>query len=261
MLQNIFHTCFCIYFWVQKQNPMSVNQYDHGRSFPGSFPGKRQEYIPPAYPPEFPKFAIGIPTLNRWALLRPVLWKYLSDFPNIDIFILDNGNQRKEIERPRIHYINKAKNIGVAASWNILSRTIYDKGNAFSLLLNDDVYLGRNEYEIGNLLHFQKGFLYRAPVDWCAVIIPKQTYEKVGPFDEKFRAYYEDNDYEYRLKLAGMGFTRWDMLNPMLYRKSSSMEKNPEVLNWSLESKSYYVEKWGGEPGAEKFPLPFNGTK
>jgi GT2 family glycosyltransferase len=215
----------------------------------------------PVYPPEFPMFAIGIPTLNRWDLLRPVLWKYVHDFPHIDIFVLDNGNQRKEIQRPQIHYINQAENIGVAASWNVLCKMIYEKGNAFALIVNDDVYLGRNEYEIGNLLHFQKGFFFRAPMDWCSFIAPKQTYLAVGPFDENFKAYYEDNDYEYRLKLAGMGFTRWDMLSPMLYRKNSSLEKNSDVLNWSIQGRNYYIEKWGGEPGAEKFTIAFDGTK
>ena len=38
------------------------------------------------------KFAIGIPTLNRYDLLKPCLMLYERDFPNIDIFVLDNGN-------------------------------------------------------------------------------------------------------------------------------------------------------------------------
>ena len=38
-------------------------------------------------------FAIGIPTVNRFDLLQPSLESYLQDFPNIRIYIVDNGKQ------------------------------------------------------------------------------------------------------------------------------------------------------------------------
>ena len=38
-------------------------------------------------------FAIGIPTLNRADLLNPTLKKYFKQFPNTDIYIIDNGSQ------------------------------------------------------------------------------------------------------------------------------------------------------------------------
>jgi GT2 family glycosyltransferase len=48
------------------------------------------------------KFGIGIPTFNRWDLLESSLEKYILDFPNIDIHILDNGQQNI----PDYHYNN-----------------------------------------------------------------------------------------------------------------------------------------------------------
>jgi GT2 family glycosyltransferase len=213
------------------------------------------------YPKEFPSFAIGIPTLNRWDLLRPALWKYLQDFPHTHIYVLDNGNQQKEIERPTIHYINQKQNIGVAASWNILCDRIYGDNNKFALIMNDDIYLGRNEYQIGNLLHYQKGSFFVTPKDWCVFVAPVQTYQEVGRFDENFMAYCEDRDYQYRLKLAGKGITRWEMIMPLIYRNNSTSDKNPDVLKWAQQSQEYYIRKWGGEPGAEIFSLPFGKRK
>ena len=46
-------------------------------------------------------FAIGIPTINRWDLLRPSLQKYMGiDFCNTWFFVVDNGNQVIDIEHP-----------------------------------------------------------------------------------------------------------------------------------------------------------------
>ena len=39
------------------------------------------------------KFAIGIPTLNRADLLQASLDKYAIDFSDVEIFVIDNGNQ------------------------------------------------------------------------------------------------------------------------------------------------------------------------
>ena len=53
------------------------------------------------------KFAIGIPTLNRYDLLKPSLMLYLQrDFPTIDIFIMDNGNQGIVNDFPKLNYLN-----------------------------------------------------------------------------------------------------------------------------------------------------------
>ena len=37
-------------------------------------------------------FGIGIPTFNRWDLLRASIEKYVVDFPNVEIFFIKNKN-------------------------------------------------------------------------------------------------------------------------------------------------------------------------
>ena len=87
------------------------------------------------------KFAIGIPTLNRYDLLKPCLMLYERDFPNIDIFVIDNGKQG--ISCGKVMVTDMDQNIGVAASWNILCDKIYSTGADHALILNDDIYLGK----------------------------------------------------------------------------------------------------------------------
>ena len=53
-------------------------------------------------------FAIGIPTINRADLLNPTLQKYFQDFPNVDIYILDNGSQK--IISIGLNYLRNKKN-------------------------------------------------------------------------------------------------------------------------------------------------------
>jgi len=206
-------------------------------------------------------FGIGIPTLNRYDLLLPALHFYaLNDFPNTDIHIIDNGNQSIENKygnRVKI-YETKDQNLSVAGSWNRLCQYIFAKSE-YALILNDDVYLGRKEFEIEMLLNQHYADLYLSMCEWSVFIIPKKTYIKIGMFDEDFSpAYYEDNDYMYRLKINGKRPFKIPFLNPIVYKNSATIEKEPSILAYSKANKSRYIAKWGGEPDKENYNKPFN---
>lgn len=207
--------------------------------------------------PPFPSFAIGIPTLNRWDLLRPSLEQYTKDFPTAHIYVLDNGNQDKDFDHFTLTYLNKKENIGVAASWNELCKVIFTTHN-YALILNDDICLGKKEHEIRDIISRSTGKLLTTMKDFSAFILPKSTYREIGTFDENFKCYYEDSDYCYRLRLHGFHSVRMMALTPVIYRECSTSNKEPAVHNWALQSKQYYIKKWGGMPGQEKFRRPFN---
>ena len=67
------------------------------------------------------KFAIGIPTINRNDLLQEALNKYAETYPDTDIFIIDNGNQRVCSPHPKTEIYVATANYGVAKSWNYLA--------------------------------------------------------------------------------------------------------------------------------------------
>jgi GT2 family glycosyltransferase len=206
------------------------------------------------------KFAIGIPTLNRLDLLHPALLFYIHDFPETKIYIVDNGNQSIEskFKHPNVEVIYVGENLGVATSWNLLCKKIYEN-HEYALILNDDIYLGRKEWEVINLLDNFKKFFYCTMLDWCAFIVPKKTFKVIGDFDEQFfPAYYEDNDYHYRIKLKGEGIFQIPFLNPFLYQASKTSEKDPTILPKVKFNKELYIKKWGGEPNKETFKKPYN---
>lgn len=206
------------------------------------------------------KFAIGIPTLNRFDLLHPALLFYIRDFPDTKIYIIDNGNQgiSDKIKHKNIEVFEQKENLGVANSWNILCKKIFEE-NDYAIMLNDDIYFGRKEWEVDNLLtNFEKQF-YVSMQDWCVFILPKTTYKKVGNFDGEFYpAYYEDNDYMYRMKLLGINMFKIPFLNPFLYQSSQTLDRLPELAKLIEKNKERYILKWGGLPNKETFKKPFN---
>jgi len=209
------------------------------------------------------KVGVGIPTYNRYDLLKPYIGKYGVDFCDWNIYIVDNGNQG--IENDEIKWsksgliiVQNDKNVGVGASWNQLCKKIFEK-NDYALILNDDIYLGKKQEQIISLIEKKKNGFIRATPDWCAFLISKEVYEKVGEFDECFfPAYYEDKSYEYRMKIKGVIALKHPELNPVVYKSSQTIEKDPEIFEASKKNKKIYIEMWGGEPNKETYTKPYN---
>ena len=206
------------------------------------------------------KFAIGIPTLNRLDLLHPALLFYLRDFPTTKIYVLDNGKQgiKEKLSHPNIIIVESKDNMGVASSWNFLLDMIY-QNHDYALILNDDIYFGRKDWELDNLLTNFKKPIYISMQDWCAFILPKETFEEIGKFDETFfPAYFEDNDYMYRMKMKSKEIFKIPFLNPFIYQSSQTTDKDPSLRDYVENNRQYYTEKWGGLPNRETFKKPFN---
>jgi GT2 family glycosyltransferase len=206
-------------------------------------------------------FSIGIPTLNRADLLLPSIEKYLVDFKNTDIHILDNGNQNLSNLEENVHtYVhNQKENIGVAASWNKLCQIIFTKHD-WALLVNDDVYLGYGNTTVNMCIEMSEVGLVQSELNWSVLLINKDLYEYIGEFDEGFfPAYYEDSDYMYRLKLHGLLHEVNNSLNPIDAKVSQTYEKAPELVNLSMRfNRQRYIDKWGNVPLLEKYTTPFN---
>ena len=206
-------------------------------------------------------FSIGIPTLNRADLLLPTIDKYLKDFKEKDIHIIDNGNQNlshlEENEQVYVH--NQKENIGVAASWNKLCKIIFAKHD-WALLLNDDVYLGYTNSRVNMCIEMSEVGIVQSEFNWSVLLINKDLYEEIGEFDEGFfPAYFEDSDYMYRLKLKGLLHEVNHWLNPIDVKVSQTYEKAPELVNLAMRfNRQRYIDKWGNVPLLETYRTPFN---
>ena len=204
---------------------------------------------------------ILIPTVNRKDLLMKAMETYSELMPEVTKLILDNGHQDIPCIDDNTWIWESKENLGVAASWNYLIGKAIVNDFKYFLILNDDVILQKDEAQIRQILskgtpeHF---YLCRPFYNWSSFILTKKVYEKVGPFDENFKkAYFEDNDYMYRMRLAGVPIKYVDELNPDVYLNSQTLEKEP-TLSGYVENREYFLQKWGGLPESETFKTPFN---
>jgi len=236
--------------------------------------------------PEPNKYCIGIPTFNRVDLLLPALLYYAIDLPTTEIFIYDNGRQNIADKinglgvtrglRTAYEGLSNVtvlggngENLGVAGAWNVLCEKAFGKYN-YALILNDDIYLKSNEFELNSIVDYMSNnnvdfFSCEKQFDWSAFLISKRCYQTVGIFDDNFvPAYLEDCDYMHRMNMhAKCGLIKYDCvpsLNPTLFRRSSTLELEPSLIKDYKEANlRYYVKKWGGVVGQEKYTEKFGG--
>lgn len=209
-------------------------------------------------------FAIGIPTLNRLDLLVQAIRVYAVQFPFTMIYVVDNGQQniKDVINYPNLVIFEQKENLGVAQSWNVLCKAIFEH-NEYALILNDDIILDGNDVKYQKIIKDRQKPVYFdvCPLSWCAFIISKQCYQEVGRFDKAFfPAYFEDNDYAYRMKLLGKGIYHNMDIMPQVYRQSQTMEKDKTVRTNYKKNQDLYKRKWGGLPNFETYKIPFNTT-
>ena len=189
---------------------------------------------------------------------------YTNVFTNISIYILDNGKQDIPNTYRNTYIYTKEDNLGVSGSWNFLIEKAISNGYNYFLILNDDIILKKDEESIYNIiLKYGSDKFIRSEqfYNWSAFILSKNIYHRIGRFDTSFeRCYFEDNDYEYRMKLENIPIVYDKELNAEVYRNSMTIQKEPHLNNFNNNLK-YYESKWGGVPSEEKYTIPFNRNK
>jgi glycosyltransferase involved in cell wall biosynthesis len=206
------------------------------------------------------KLIIGIPTLNRADLLNEALIKYFEDFENTEIFIVDNGNQSIITREEKFAIYRPTENLGVAKSWNYIMDYADKVEATHVLMMNDDVYLGRTEHEIKMVMRNNENFDFiNSFLNWCSYILKVEAWKKAGKFDEEFfPAYFEDNSFDYKMTLIGAKKTWTSFLDPIVYRNSMTIAKDPALNNRFEYNKQLYIRMWGGIPTEEKYVTKFN---
>ena len=81
------------------------------------------------------------------------------------------------------------------------------------------------------------------------VAVSRRTHEAVGPFDEGYRLYYEENDWQRRLLLAG-GRLLFVGRSHVVHLFGQSTRKEPRSAAWFAESEARYFGTHFGDAGA-----------
>jgi GT2 family glycosyltransferase len=217
----------------------------------------------------------AIPTLNQidWVLDKhvPSIGNNLIDGLVIHTSEFARGSEQeqkiKETKYPSnidMLWTQAENNLGVAASWNLFLRIAFEMNKYSALIIaNDDIILGENTLQsmINKAREFPEAVISAGPEDsrgneFSLFYIPKSVYETVGIFDEQFYpAYFEDNDYQYRMGLLGVPLIKSG--GDTYYHKGSATINTytPERMNQHHEdfrkNEMLYVQKWGGVPGRE----------
>lgn len=96
---------------------------------------------------------------------------------------------------------------------------------------------------------------------FSAFMFNKECWNTVGEFDELFApAYYEDNDYHYRMELAGLLAVTYPPSMFFHYGSRTHMEALGRPMADSSNNHHSFIRKWGGNPKHEVYTHPYNNT-
>ena len=173
-------------------------------------------------------------------------------------------------------------NHGVSKGWNKGIKRAQDLGLNLVLVSNDDVLfepgcIARLVDEMEEFDDMGMGPDIVSPhnlrlpevtltdVDFSCFMVETDFLDRFGTFDENFTpAYFEDNDMHYRIKLTGgRGYTveeaEFFHVGSVTQFKGQRDGRDRVVSHDMFEAnRAYYVKKWGGWPGKEKFSRPYN---
>lgn len=176
-------------------------------------------------------------------------------------FVIDNGHKFGSATGVHVH--RPPENVGVAPAWNIALLAYPD---AAVILANDDIVLAPDSVEriergvaeapegTGLVLTEGHGFTFFVPTS--------EALRRVGFFDEGFfPAYYEDTDYERRVRLEGMGVVRVPTGTRHDYCGTTTRDigaGRPEQAAYWKPNEARYHKKWGGPKGQERYSMPWD---
>lgn len=219
---------------------------------------------------------LGIPILNRGDLLLRCVSSI--DVPIHTLFIINNGTsddvagaihqiQERAIESGDLFTeirVEQHKNLGCARSWNRIMSTC---PGPWLISGNDMKFMPGSIGKINSVLAENPDASIVCADGYAIFCMTPLGIQKVGLFDENFYpAYYEDLDHFQRVRLSGakaVGVPDFKFVHGEApYWGSSTLKSDPAlerkfaIITGNL--RDYFVRKWGGEPGKEKFKTPYN---
>lgn len=207
---------------------------------------------------------ICIPVLNNYIGLDTLIESIEKGTIKPDqYYIVDNGNKIKEVTLERMLVYSPGRNLGVASSWN----WFIDKTTEIRIILNDDLIFYEDTLEVfldqysEHTLTITEGT--GALNAFSFFSIPDHLINTIGKFDYQFHpAYFEDNDYFRRMKLAGYDYSVAKNCNTIhtgsQTTKNFSAEEMEQHHRNFRKNQAYYIRKWGGLPTHELFNVPFD---
>lgn len=228
------------------------------------------------------KVYYGIPTYTQFAHAEKAVLSVLEGSLVPDqILVVDNSEigagyvylKHLTEKYTNVHIIPRTVNI-LSGAWNDIMTTFPDD---YVIIANDDVMPHKHSVEalVNAALDRPDVAMWNGSGDqtqgvggnsYSFFLLRKWAYAQVGPFDQRFKpAYFEDNDYDYRLRvLAGLireevSNATFDHVGSATVKAMTRQQRELGHINFRKLAR-LYESKWGGSPGQERYKVPFAGV-
>ena len=210
-------------------------------------------------------YLLGIPFVNRPDLLAAAVRSIEPCWPQA--LIVDNAEELLDPAAWPIPLFRPPVPLTFSQTMNLLQRLAVERGAEVVLLMHNDAEAAPGTPEA---LLAAAGAATAAGRRWGAIwtnydalaAYSLRMVADVGQWDTTLPQYFADNDYYRRIVLAGYELV--DSGLPVVHHASSTITTDPRrrFLNGITFPlyEQYYVAKWGGPPGGERFARPFDGA-
>lgn len=212
---------------------------------------------------------LGVPTYRRYDLLSSLVESAMGGTLVPDkVIVVDNGGRFDERYRgplDRLEVIRPGRNLGCAGGWNLIFKQAESPGDIL-VVANDDLVLTEDGVSNlvsavdtggGNVVASDHGL---GGHRWSVFAMPSSLWRRIGMFDERFwPAYFEDNDYEFRLSIAGIRLVSARAAKSHVSGGTRDTYSADELRQHEQRLRAngdYYRTKWGGRPGKETRRVP-----
>lgn len=190
-----------------------------------------------------------VPVLSNYKKLDTMINSI--NYPIRELLIIDNGAKNTDWQPEWNRWIHKTwhikmpNNLGVAGSWNLGIKST--PMSNYWLISNFDVEWGGDSLKLFHeTASSEKLVLSNGSPEWCAFTLGWKVVQKIGLFDEALHpAYFEDNDYERRIKKNQDGIIVEKSFIPIAHDNSSTLKSGYQQLNDATfpNNATYYRKK------------------
>jgi len=184
-------------------------------------------------------------------------WFDPNNYPNTNIYIVDNGKQQIPENLKKYVIYQTQNNVGCAGGWNVVCDIAFKHLGLEKIIIGqedaritEEIFDALNEF--GNSERICG--TYNNSFEFSTYIIHRDIFNKVGRFDENFIfAGCEDNDYKHRCKLNGIDIITLGVSH--MYNISIANNNNIVPSAAGKHNANYIMKKWN----EYTYEVPFNG--
>ena len=195
--------------------------------------------------------SVIIPVLNRFDLLEECISSIDCEVEHL--LIIDNSGKYSipsGLYGGKVTVLNMPSNMGVAGSWNLGIKS-FPFAPYWIIASNDIKYASGQLQKLAN--YSSPDVVIKTSQAWSSFSIGSNVIKKVGLFDENYHpAYYEDNDYETRMRRLGLSNScQSKNVNVIAYGAATTIQTEERLFNRNIATNESNYQYWQKKFGAE----------